>query len=117
MLSGWRILFLVHLLGFNFRRHSPVKAWTEEITSQPVEVLKVTLRSMPEGGARPIEFPDSITALFVWGREDLITATPRRPSPRDVVIHANHSMPQTRVGEVAEILLSFFARNNPEGME
>ena len=26
MLSGWRILFLVHLLGFNLQRHAPVDA-------------------------------------------------------------------------------------------
>lgn len=106
-LSGWRIRFLIHLLGFNLHRHSPVDAWHDEITSQPVDILKATLRSMPEGGARPFEIPDSISALFVWGREDLITATPKRPTFRDVIIHANHSMPQMRAKEVAEILLAF----------
>ena len=117
VLSGWRIWFLIHLLGFNLHRYAPVDAWYEEIASQPVDILKATLRSMPEGGSRPFDVPNQIPTLFVWGREDLVTTTPKRPSSRDVVIHANHSMPQTRVGEVAEILLSFFARNNPEGME
>ena len=117
VLSGWRLRFLVHLLGFNLRRNSPVDAWVDEIVSQPVDILKGTLRSMPNGGARPFEFSDSISALFVWGREDLITATPKRPSTRDVVIHANHSMPQMRAKEVAEILLSFIGGENPEGMK
>ena len=107
VLSGWRIRFLVHLLGFNLRRNSPVDAWVDEITSQPVDILKETLRSMPDDGARPFEVPDAIPALFVWGMEDLITATPRKPSMRDVVIHANHSMPQTCAGEVAEIIAPF----------
>ena len=108
ILSGWRIRFLIQLLGFNLHSNPLAAAWYSEITSQPVDVLKTTLRSMPNGGARPFEIPDSIPALFVWGKEDLITATPGHPSARDVVIHANHSMPQTRAHEAAEILLSFF---------
>lgn len=115
VLSGWRIRFLIHLLGFNLHRNSPVDAWYEEITSQPVDILKATLRSMPNGGARPFEIPDSVPALFVWGKEDLITATPKRPSPRDVVIHANHSMPQTRAKEVSEIVLPFLLDADKRG--
>lgn len=106
-LSGWRIRFLIHLLGFNLRRHSPVDAWRDEIISQPVDILKATLRSMPEGGSRPFEFPDSIPALFVWGKEDWITATPKRPSRREVIIHADHSMPQTKTKEAAEMIVPF----------
>jgi pimeloyl-ACP methyl ester carboxylesterase len=107
MLSGWRIRFLVHLLGFNLRRDPLVDAWTAEITSQPVNILKATLRSMPEGGVHPFKIPASIPALFVWGQEDLITAMPRHLSARDVVIHADHSMPQARANDVANVLLLF----------
>ena len=107
VLSGWRIRFLIRLLGFNLQRHPFVPAWYAEITSQPVEVLKETLRSMPDGGARPFEVPTQIPALFVWGREDLITAAPRKPSACDVVIHANHSMPQTRSYQALAAILPF----------
>ena len=107
VLSGWRLKFLIHLLGFNLQSNERVPAWYREITSQPVDVLKETLRSLPDGGARPFDLPADIPALFIWGREDWITVTPRRSSPRDVIIHANHSMPQTRAHEVAEILLPF----------
>jgi pimeloyl-ACP methyl ester carboxylesterase len=107
VLSGWRIRFLIRLLGFNLHADKRVPAWYTEITSQPVDVLKATLRSMPNGGECPITIPDQIPSLFVWGREDLITATPRKPLSRDVVIHANHSMPQTKACEVAEIVLQF----------
>jgi pimeloyl-ACP methyl ester carboxylesterase len=106
-LSGWRIRFLIHLLGFNLRPNDKVSAWYAEITSQPVDILKETLRSMPEEGARPFDLPAEIPALFVWGREDWISATPSKPSARDVIIQANHSMPQTSAREVAEVILRF----------
>jgi pimeloyl-ACP methyl ester carboxylesterase len=107
VLSSWRIRFLIQLLGFNLKPNSLASVWYNEITSQPVDMLKATLRSMPEEGARPFEVPAQIPALFVWGRDDLITARPRRPSERDVILHANHSMPQTKAREVAEIIFPF----------
>jgi pimeloyl-ACP methyl ester carboxylesterase len=110
VLSGWRMRFLIQLLGFNLRPNSIAPAWYTEITSQPMEVLKETLRSMPEEGARPFVVPEEIQALFVWGREDIITATPRRPSSRDVIFHANHSMPQTSARRVGDVILSFLMR-------
>jgi pimeloyl-ACP methyl ester carboxylesterase len=107
VLSGWRIRFLIQLLGFNLKPNSLAPAWYTEITSQPVDILKETLRSMPEEGARPFDVPAEIQSIFIWGREDLITVTPHRPSTRDIVIHANHSMPQTKAHELAEIILQF----------
>lgn len=107
VLSGARLRFLIHLLGFNLWPSDKLSAWFDEITSQPVDILKETLRSMPEGGARPFDVPAEIPALFVWGREDWITATPRKPSARDVLIHANHSMPQMKAREVADVVLPF----------
>jgi len=88
-----------------------VNAWYAEITSQPVEILKETLRSMPDCGARPFTFPRQIEALFIWGSEDWITATPHRLSARDVLIHANHSAPQTSAHAVAESILSFLVED------
>ncbi len=107
VLSGWRLKFLIHLLGFNLRSYKHVPAWYAEIASQPVDILKATLRSLPDGGSRPIAFPDQISALFVWGREDLITATPRKPSARDVIIHATHAAPQTSARQVARVVIPF----------
>ncbi|RJP49088.1 MAG: alpha/beta fold hydrolase [Anaerolineaceae bacterium] len=107
VLSGWRIRFLIRLLGFNLRRDPHVPAWFDEITSQPVNVLKATLRSLPEFGARPFAVPPEIPSIFIWGREDLITATPRHPSARHVLIHATHAAPQTSPCEVGEVVLGF----------
>jgi len=116
ILSGARLRFLIHLLGFNLRRAPAVDAWHAEIASQPVDILKATLRSMPDGGARPIAIPNQIPALFIWGREDLVTATPRQPSARDVIIHATHAAPQTSAREVADAVIPFLIAN-PEGMK
>jgi pimeloyl-ACP methyl ester carboxylesterase len=107
ILSDERLRFLIHLLGFNLQPNPAVDAWYAEISSQPLEVLKATLRSLPDFGARPFAIPAQIPALFLWGREDIITKTPRKPSSRDVIIHATHAMPQTKAREVGEILLSF----------
>jgi pimeloyl-ACP methyl ester carboxylesterase len=107
VLSGARLRFLIRLLGFNLQSNPAVDAWHAEITSQPVEILKATLRSLPDGGARPFDIPAVIPSLFVWGYEDLITATPRIPSTRDVLIHATHSAPQTSPREVGEAVLAF----------
>ena len=106
VLSGPRFRFLLRLLGFNLRRHELLPVWFDEITSQPMEALKESLRLLPAGGGAPFDIPD-LPAQFIWGREDLISATPRRPSARDALIHANHSAPQTRAAEIAEVLLPF----------
>ncbi len=106
VLSGARVRFLISLLGFNMHPNRFVGAWYTEITSQPIEVLRATLRSIPDGGARPFDFPN-VPSLFVWGREDLITATPREPSTRDALIHATHAAPQTSAHSVAEVVLPF----------
>jgi len=115
ILSGWRMRFLIQLLGFNLKANTLAPSWFAEITSQSVDILKTTLRSMPEGGATPIKISENIPALFLWGKEDLITAAPQQSSPRDVVIHANHSMPQTRAEDVAEIIVPFLDGLTPKG--
>ncbi|MBI5936128.1 MAG: alpha/beta hydrolase [Chloroflexi bacterium] len=118
VLSGWRLRFLIQLLGFNMQRDPRVPAWFREISSQPVDVLKATLRSLPDFGARPIVIPDHIPALFIWGSRDLITATPRHPSARDLIIPVTHAAPQTSPREVGEAIIQFLvlSSSNPEGM-
>ncbi len=108
VLSGWRLRFLIQLLGFNLQRDSRVPAWFDEISSQPVDVLKATLRSLPDFGAPSIVVPNQIPALFIWGREDLIAAMPRKLSARDLIIPATHAAPQTNPREVRDAALAFF---------
>ncbi len=107
VLSGSRFKFLLELLGFNLKRNPLSKVWYGEITSQPVDILKETLRSIPRGGSQKFDLPANLPILFVWGSADLITASPRRASGRNALVHASHSAPQTAAQQVADQLLPF----------
>jgi pimeloyl-ACP methyl ester carboxylesterase len=109
VLSGPRFRFLLDLLGFNMKRNPLSTAWFKEITSQPVDILKETLRTMPAGGAAKFRLPSNLPILFIWGREDLITASPRRTTGGNLVIPGAHSAPQTSAREVAEGILPFLS--------
>lgn len=105
ILSGSRLRFLIDLLGFNLQKNAHSQLWFAEISSQPVEILKETLRSMPDGGARPFTIPDH-RALFIWADEDWLMDTPRL-SPCVRLIHANHSAAQTAAQPLADLILPF----------
>lgn len=108
VLSYPRFKILVDQLAFNGKPCDLARAWAKEITSQPMKTRKATLRSLPDGGGLPFQIPDGVPAIFIWGREDRLVPCPRRSSDRDRILQADHSMPQTRACEVAEILLEFF---------
>lgn len=112
VLTGSRIRFLIRLLAFNLRHNPQVDKWYREISTQPMEILKETLRLLPEGGAHKFVVPDQIPALFIWGNRDWITANPHPPCGRDVIIEATHSAPQTSADEVAKNILTFIKMGN-----
>ena len=105
ILSGSRLRYLIDLLGFNSKKNERSVRWFKEIGSQPVEILKETLRSMPDGGARPFRIPDQ-RALFIWADDDRIVDAPRL-SPHDRMIHANHSAVQTAAPLLAGLIVPF----------
>lgn len=113
VLSGWRLNFLVRLLGFNLYPSPHARAWVDEISSQPVEVLKETMRSLPGHGARAFEIP-SVPHLFIWGRHDLITASPRKPGLHNRVINAAHAAPVVDAEEIAGIVERFLTLPSSE---
>ncbi len=106
ILSGWRIDFLVRLLGFNLRPSPLAAHWVHEITSCRRETLKHTLHSLPHGGAQPFRLAN-VPTLWVWGKRDLIAVPPRRPGPYDHLVNADHSAPVTAADEVAQAILPF----------
>jgi pimeloyl-ACP methyl ester carboxylesterase len=108
VLSSWRLDFLIHLLGFNLSQTPHVAEWMREISSQPAEILKTTIRSLPGDGCEPFLSPH-VPHLFIWGIQDLITATPRMPTARDRLIRATHAAPVTEPQQVAEIIIPFLA--------
>lgn len=109
VLSGSRLRYLIDLLGFNSRKNERSERWFAEIGSQPVEILKETLRSIPGGGSRPFMIPDR-HALFIWADEDRIVDAPR-PSPQDRMIHSNHSAVQTTAPVLAGLIVPFLTES------
>jgi len=105
ILSGSRLRYLIDLLGFNSRKNERSPRWFAEIGSQPLGILKETLRSIPDGGVRPFSIPPH-RALFIWADEDRLMETPRL-SPRDRVIHGDHSAAQTAAQPLADLILPF----------
>ncbi|HVN14503.1 MAG TPA: alpha/beta hydrolase [Anaerolineales bacterium] len=105
IVSGFRLRYLIHLLGFNFKKHPLEGDWFDEMVSQPAWILKETMHSLPKAGTQPFSIPE-LPALFIWGREDLISGAPRATA-HDVFIHANHSAPQTAAQEVLNAALPF----------
>ncbi len=105
VLSGARLHYLIGLLGFNSQPNERSPRWFQEISSQPVEILKETLRSLSHEGAQPFLSAGNNT-LFIWADNDRIIETPR-PSSQDHIIHANHSAAQTASRQLAELILPF----------
>jgi pimeloyl-ACP methyl ester carboxylesterase len=108
VLSGRRLDFLIRLLGFNLKRSPLAKGWMDEISCCSAQILKQIIRSMPEDGRRPFVAPP-VPHLFIWGRRDLITASPRKASARHRLIYATHSAPVTEPEQVAELAIPFLS--------
>jgi pimeloyl-ACP methyl ester carboxylesterase len=106
MVSGWRLHFLVWLLGFNGRPHPIVAEWVREIGSQPKQVLKTTLLAFPGFGRAPFDLP-GLPTLFLWGRWDVIAVPPRRLCPNDRLLPAGHSAPVLAAESVAGAVVPF----------
>jgi len=108
ILSGRRLDFLIRLLGFNSQKSEHSRAWTDEIGACSVEILKQTIRSMPDSGRRSFVTPP-VPYLFIWGKQDRITASPRKPSAHHRLIHATHAAPVTAAEDVAELAIPFLS--------
>jgi pimeloyl-ACP methyl ester carboxylesterase len=112
VLSGHRLKFLIDLLGFNLKKDPLSLNWFTEISSQPLDILKETLRSLPDGGKQAFCILNEISTLFIWGHEDLIVDAPHKRYLRDRMIHATHSAPQTAAQKVSDIVLPFLLSKN-----
>jgi pimeloyl-ACP methyl ester carboxylesterase len=109
IISDWRLYGMLLALGFNLHGKACASEWMGEIKLQPLDNLKRMLLELPGKGRAPFTLPatPTVPTLFVWGRQDALTARPRRPRPNDVFISANHSAPVLAAQHVAEVVLPF----------
>jgi len=104
VLRDWRLKFVISLFGFNLQRDPRANEWYAEISRLPVAILKETIRSLPDHGARPFAVP--VPASFIWGDVDIVPDRPRRMQGRDALIHANHAAPVLNPQAVARAVLA-----------
>jgi len=115
MLSGWRFYILMVLLAFNGHWQPLAASLSHEIISQPMSILKATLREMPGASGAPFILP-KIPAQFVWGRWDLIGQPLGHTRPEDKIISANHAAPLLAAPEVFKTILPFLSQTSSLGV-
>ncbi len=110
-LSGWRLYLLILTLAFSFnlRHRAYVDEWMREISLQSLDHLKRVLFELPGKGCAPFMLPDtpSIPTLFIWGRQDALTAPPCHARPQDIYVFANHGAPLLIPYSITVTLLPF----------
>jgi pimeloyl-ACP methyl ester carboxylesterase len=109
ILSGWRLYYLLIVLGFNLQGRDCAHEWMSEMKLQPMANLKRMLLELPGKGRAPFTLPASprVPILYVWGSRDALVLSPSRLQPHDVVILANHSAPVLSPQSVAAVALPF----------
>lgn len=114
VLSGARLKFLIDLLGFNLKKNDMSDKWFNEISSQPVEVLKKSLQSIII--QKEVNISVDLPSCFIWGDKDLL-AKPSHNflSEKDHVIQSTHSAPQTAADQIAEIAIPFLLSHRESG--
>jgi len=112
LLDGWRLRYLVRVLGFNGQKHAYARIWEDEIRSQPASVIKKLIYDLPT--AQPNQFQSShpIPHLFIWGTQDIVVRRPRRLCQQDIIIHGNHSAPMLAAGEINGAIRQFLSQEH-----
>lgn len=113
ILSGWRLRFLISWLGFNLQGDPRAGEWYAEIGAAPVRVLKETLRAMMPAAAGPFWVP--VPYVMIWGEQDLVPETPRKPGPNDYFVRGRHAAPMEAADDVARIIISFLEDQRSAG--
>ena len=106
-LQGYSALHgLVRLLGFGGQDHPYAAIWTREIGAYPVETVKRLLYDLPGAGRAEFSLPP-LPALFLWARQDVVSAYPRPLRKSDHLIAGAHSAPLLSAEEIAREVVCF----------
>ncbi len=106
ILSGWRLKFLISLLGFNLRPDPLGDEWYAEISAAPMRVLKDTVWAMIPVAAKPFSVP--VPFVMVWGDRDIVPVMPRKRAAYDYFVHGQHAAPVEAAAQVAKTILSLY---------
>jgi pimeloyl-ACP methyl ester carboxylesterase len=103
--SGWRLRVMIGSLAFNQLRHRYVEDWLQEISAQPMPLLKTHLRVVFDPDWEHL--PPAIPIIRIWGGDDRLAAWPRRMQPNDRIVAASHGAPLLSAPAVAQEVLAF----------
>lgn len=118
IMSGFRLRMLVQALGFSGHAHPRVHGWSSEIEQQDIEILRRSLRELPDEGTNLLNL--TVPVLYLWGRLDVVTNVPlrriRRQQPHSHrLIRANHGAPELTAAQVAKAALPFL-QDSPDSV-
>ncbi len=105
VLSGWRLYWLVALLGFNGRPVPLTAEWVAEIATQPRPVLKASLREFPPIQQLLAQAGES--TLLICGKSDFVSTRPPRRGANVAFFAGDHSGPVRMAEPVASTIINF----------
>lgn len=108
LLSGWRLYGLVAMIGFNGRPVALAREWVEEITLQPLPVLKYCLREFPP--AEQLLAGANDRWLLICGKRDFVSTPPPRRGVGVAFFAGDHSGPVRMAGPIAGKVIEFLAQ-------
>ncbi len=116
--SGWRLTCWIRIIGFNGRGDAHISAWMRELEQHPLIYLKRMLLELPGRGRAPFTLPHApqLSTLFIWGRHDVLVASPRHPRPHDVFLPTTHGAPLLAPQRVADVVLPFLQQQRLAAM-
>jgi pimeloyl-ACP methyl ester carboxylesterase len=112
VISGWRLRWMIGLLGFNQLDHPGTKDWFHEISTQPMKTLRAHLL-----GALDHDWdylPAAIPISWIWGSADRLAVRPRGHRQGDRTIDSAHAAPVLAAPAIArEVLAVLHAKCSP----
>ena len=106
-LSGWRLYWLVALLGFNGRPVALTREWVDEIATQPPPVLKAILREYIP--ASQLLAGESDKRLLLCGSSDFVSTRPPRQGVNVAFFAGDHSGPVRMAQSIAAQVIDFLS--------
>lgn len=103
--TKWRLYILIIVLGFNGIPRKEAKNWYNLIKQNDINILKKTIKDIPEYGTSKFKI-NKVPTLLIWGKTDFI---PKRPNyhPIDVFIKAGHDAITTKPKIVIQSIKPF----------
>jgi len=110
VISGWRLYWLVALIGFNGRPSRLTREWVDEIVTQPRPVLKAALRDLPH--ASQLRAQAGAEQLFLCGKSDLVSFDPSDGGLKRAFFAGDHSGPVCVAQPIAAHVIQFLVEKS-----